>query len=103
MKTIFAFLVLTTAAIAQSSRTSWKFRFSPGPTDDGMIAVYDGHPFSGETGYGWEPENQGAPGRFSAVVSPGNYHVTVQVGDFEHATDTTVKAENRRLMLERIV
>jgi lysophospholipase L1-like esterase len=39
---------------------------------------------------------------FSVVVPEGNYRVTVKLGDAKETTSTTVKAENRRLMLEEV-
>ncbi len=43
-----------------------------------------------------------APGLFSVKVPPGNYRVTVTLGLPKQATDTTVKAESRRLMLDAV-
>ncbi|KQN20621.1 rhamnogalacturonan acetylesterase [Sphingomonas sp. Leaf33] len=43
-----------------------------------------------------------APGLFSVKVPPGNYRVTVTLGQPKQATDTTVKAEARRLMLDAV-
>jgi lysophospholipase L1-like esterase len=42
------------------------------------------------------------PFYFSAAVPEGNYKVTVTLGDPNGETDTTVKAELRRLMLEDV-
>jgi lysophospholipase L1-like esterase len=42
------------------------------------------------------------PVTFSVAVPEGNYRVTVKFGDAKEATSTTVKSENRRLMLEDI-
>ena len=39
---------------------------------------------------------------FSVALPEGNYRVTVTLGDRVDATVTTVKAESRRLMLERV-
>lgn len=44
-----------------------------------------------------------APFLFSVVVPEGNYDVTVTLGDPKGSSDTTIKAESRRLMLENIV
>lgn len=43
-----------------------------------------------------------APGLFSVKLPPGNYRVTVTLGLPKQATDTTVKAEARRLMLDAV-
>lgn len=65
--------------------------------------------YSDKVGYGFEPDSavkQGAnstisdkPFYFSVKVPPGNYLVNVQFGDDQRDSDTTVKAELRRLML----
>ena len=68
--------------------------------------------YSKEKGFGFEP---GAdvkclartcasekPFYFSAAVPEGNYRVTIKFGDQQSATSTVVKAELRRLMLERV-
>jgi lysophospholipase L1-like esterase len=77
--------------------------------------------YSKEAGYGFEPGadltnvtgkafvalHRGAvtssqPFFFSVAVPEGNYRVTVTLGDPKADAVTTVKAETRRLMLERI-
>jgi lysophospholipase L1-like esterase len=66
--------------------------------------------YSAQTGFGVEgtmpvvePHSAGkTPFLFSVAVPEGNYKVTVTFGG-DTASDTTVKAELRRLMLERIV
>ncbi|MFT4089439.1 MAG: rhamnogalacturonan acetylesterase [Asticcacaulis sp.] len=65
--------------------------------------------YSSEKGFGFEgiaPTQtkraaEGKPFYFSTDVPPGNYKVTVTLGG-EKASETTVKAELRRLMLERV-
>lgn len=54
-------------------------------------------PYDPVAGHGWEP----GPGRlFSVKVPEGDYRVTLDLGG-DQASETTVKAEARRLMLER--
>ncbi|MEG3163343.1 rhamnogalacturonan acetylesterase [Sphingomonas sp. PB2P19] len=50
-------------------------------------------------GYGFEP---GRPTLFSVAAAPGNYRVTVTLGLPKTATETSIKAENRRLMLDAV-
>lgn len=50
-------------------------------------------------GFGYEP---GAPRLFSVAAAPGNYRVTVTLGLPKQATETTIKAESRRLMLNAV-
>jgi lysophospholipase L1-like esterase len=84
-----------TPAIAQTLKTSYKVDFTaskPGP-------------YSDELGYGMEPgstPNGGRPFYFSAAVPEGNYRVTVRLGDAETESTTTIKAELRRLMVEKV-
>ncbi|RZM08211.1 MAG: rhamnogalacturonan acetylesterase, partial [Sphingomonas sp.] len=51
-------------------------------------------------GYGFEGGN---PALFSVAVPPGNYRVTVTLGLPKMRTDTSIKAESRRLMLDTVV
>lgn len=71
-------------------------------------------PYTAEAGYGLEEGSQviAANGCLTSTQPPfyfsvkvpeeGNYKVTVKLGDPKTATVTTVKAELRRLMLERV-
>jgi lysophospholipase L1-like esterase len=70
--------------------------------------------YSKDRGYGFEPGSKIEPAAhsvtsdgpfyFSVAVPEGNYRVTVTLGDSfsTHESTTTVKAELRRLMLDRI-
>lgn len=62
--------------------------------------------FTAARGYGFDlgtrPTSDGRPFFFAVAVPEGNFRVTVTFGDPQHASDTTVKAESRRLMLEHI-
>ncbi len=68
--------------------------------------------YNAATGYGFEPGSEvkvtpsgvtgDKPFYFSFAVPEGNYKVTVTFGDRNAATVTTVKAELRRLMIERV-
>jgi hypothetical protein len=58
--------------------------------------------YTDELGYGFEPGSS-LNGNFSVEVpTGGNYRVTVVLGDAQNESVTTVKAELRRLMLERV-
>ena len=63
--------------------------------------------FSTARGYGYDfgtsPNAAGQPFYFSVVVPEGNCRVTVTFGHASAASDTTVKAESRRLMVEHVV
>ncbi|HJZ99343.1 MAG TPA: rhamnogalacturonan acetylesterase [Candidatus Solibacter sp.] len=61
--------------------------------------------YSKETGFGYEsgfPPGEGKPFFFSVDVPEGNYRVTVRFGDKKSASDNTVFAELRRLMIEQL-
>jgi lysophospholipase L1-like esterase len=100
---------------------SWKFDFGPGALAPGYKRVMPQHIYNRETGFGFEPGSQIVcidrdgqdPLRsdfctseqsfyFSVAVPEGNYNVTVTLGDSAADSITTVKAELRRLMLERV-
>lgn len=92
-----------------SAQTGYKFDFS-GNAQPGWIQVLPTNFYSNETGYGFEPGAEIAaaesaasdkPFYFSTTLPEGNYQVTVVLGGKNEST-TTVKAELRRLMLEKI-
>jgi lysophospholipase L1-like esterase len=59
--------------------------------------------YDANRGYGFEPAEGDAPWtRFSVRVPEGNYRVTVQLGASDRASQTSVAAETRRLMLENV-
>ena len=93
-----------------ASSASYKFDFS-GTIPAGYTEVQPTNTYSGDTGYGFEPgvSIQSHPGYvtadgpffFSAAVPEGNYKVTVTLGDPQGTSLTTVKAELRRLTVQR--
>jgi lysophospholipase L1-like esterase len=96
--------LFTIALLASASASAQKFDLSSGK----------GEPYSAERGYGFEEgaklkagagsiTSEQPPFYFSAKVpGEGNYRVTVTLGDREAATVTTIKAELRRLMVEKV-
>jgi lysophospholipase L1-like esterase len=117
---VLAAAALTLAARAAEARTSFKFDFGGGAVAPGYTAVRADVAFDKDRGYGFEPgaavqeiDRGGDPLRgdfvtsdalfkFSIEVPEGNYRVTVTLGDAQGESTTTVKAETRRLELERI-
>ena len=97
-----------------------KFDFGDGPVAEGFTEITSTTIFSESLGYGIDGGNVSSVNRntnnpltqdyltttdeffFSVVVPQGNYLVTVYFGDAEKASSTTIKAENRRLLLDRI-
>ncbi len=104
-----------------TNQTTWKFDFGPGKVAKGYLQVLANTIYSKELGYGFEPGGKvtcldrsgkdalrsdfcasNQPFYFSVALPEGNYDVTVTLGDAQEETTTTVKAELRRLMLERV-
>jgi lysophospholipase L1-like esterase len=100
---VFAFARSLAAAlsaanlVAATELAAWSFDFSKlGPNET----------FTAERGHGFDlgtnPTVDGKPFFFSVAVPEGNYRVTVTLGDAQTASDNTVKAESRQLMLEHV-
>jgi lysophospholipase L1-like esterase len=82
----------------------------PAAATAGRIHVSATNLYSGDIGYGFEPgatiladasATSDQPFYFSVKLPEGNYRVTVALGG-DRAATTTVKAELRRLMLEKV-
>ena len=98
-----------------------KFDFGSSRAAPGAIAVEPSCGFTMEKGHGfeigaspvavdrggdaWSGDFLTAQGGFcfSVELPEGNYDVTVTLGDPKGISDTTIKAESRRLMLEHVV
>jgi lysophospholipase L1-like esterase len=112
---------LATVVPAHASETVRKFDFGSGPAAPGYTRVQPTTTYSTETGFGLEPgaavqsQDRGKPDAlrrdfltgdkpflFSVALPEGNYNVIVTLGDQAGESDTTVKAEGRRLMLEGV-
>jgi lysophospholipase L1-like esterase len=106
-KTLLVLIAALISSIARAapgtgSATGWKFDFGLGSVEPGTIPVLPATAYSRERGYGFEPGTKDGPFRFSVAVPEGNYDVRVTLGDPGAASDTTIKAEQRRLMLENV-
>ena len=120
--TVFIALILTMdIAGAQAEKTSFKFDFGSGKVQQGYIQVLPAAAYNEELGYGFEPGAEvkaidrgtddalesdfctsDKPFYFSLKLPEGNYKVTITLGDQAGESTTTVKAELRRLMLEKV-
>lgn len=126
-KPIFIFICLwgLVCESIYAQQTSWKFDFGPGKersgkTTAGYIPVSGETYFSYQKGYGF---NTGAaissvdrggnpltrdfvtsnkPFYFSVKLPDGNYDIKILLGDTKGTSATTVRVENRRLMLENV-
>jgi hypothetical protein len=81
---------------------SWAFDFGDDKIAPGYVRVARDAAYDPAVGHGFEPSPAGGPFLFSLAVPEGDYRVTLELGG-KAASDTTVKAESRRLMAERIV
>lgn len=122
LRSILALACLSGWTLAAGAAGPLKFDFGPGPVMPGYAQVTTEMAFSVERGFGFEPgavlvdyDHEGPdflrgdgiasdrPFYFSAAVpAEGNYRVTVTLGDAAGESSTTIKAELRRLMVERI-
>jgi lysophospholipase L1-like esterase len=113
-------MALRIPALTQAA--TLKFDFGPGPVGDGMTRVLPEMIYSDSVGFGFEPggaisgvdRGGGDPvtGDFCTAQEPfffsvavpeeGNYRVTVTLGDRQAESVTTIKAELRRLMVEKV-
>ena len=115
-RTLFAVLACLIPATvsygATPEQTAWRFDFS-GTDQPGWVSVGPGTAFTPQLGYGFSRESavtavpggsctSGKPFFFSLDVPEGNYNVTETLGDPSAESITTVKAEARRLVLERV-
>jgi lysophospholipase L1-like esterase len=101
------------SAARPADAISQKFDFGAGPAPAGVTSVKPDMVYSVERGFGFEPGatvsalpggfvTSDKPFLFSVTVPEGNYNVTVTLGDPAGESLTTVKAESRRLMLEKV-
>src|SRR5271165_4647833 len=114
MKRYFAIALIGTAALAadDTPKTNFKFTFGSANTAAGFTKVEPTAVYSAETGYGFEPNSAVTATEqavtsdkqiyFSVTEPEGNYKITATFGDKNAATVTTVKAELRRLMVEKV-
>src|SRR5690349_17358683 len=95
-----ASLILTALS---SPAADLKFDFGTGKAPPGYTRVTPETSIDAKRGYGYLlAPAPGKPSVFAVAVDEGNYDVTIRFGDPESATATTVKAEQRRLMVERV-
>ncbi len=118
----FLLIPILLSSLAQSEAAkALKFDFGTSATSPGFTAVTPEDVFTPEKGYGFDlgfpvkAESRGGNAvtgdfvtgvggfYFSVALPQGNYDVTVLLGDPTGKSDTTVKAESRRLMLENVV
>jgi lysophospholipase L1-like esterase len=109
---LLAVLASAGPAGAGDPATSFAFDFSAGAAKPGYVSVWHDTAYTQELGYGFDlgtapvaflgGVTSATPFFFSVGVPEGNYSVTIKFGDPSLACVTTVKAESRRLMLEKV-
>jgi lysophospholipase L1-like esterase len=99
---------LTMAQVTPADRTAFKVHLASGKVPAGFTHVPPTQICSELTEFGYDFVTPGTkpgsddPFLFSFKVPEGNYRVTLTLGDPNGVSNTTVKAESRRLMVERI-
>lgn len=103
-------------------RTRWHFDFGDTESAAGFTTVSPSDVYSDEKGFGFEASSgitvdfsetagrnalgdsitSNKPFHFSVTLPEGNYRITLTTGSPKRESTTTVKAELRRLMLERV-
>lgn len=112
-------MVAITAVVTYAA-DSFKFDFGDGPAKAGYIQVKSSTKFDASRGYGFESGNVKSVDRlwddelqtdflttdgsmtFSVVLPQGNYEAKFIFGDGENESETTVWAENRKLIFDRV-
>ncbi len=113
---VLAMLVAGIAAAAATAAAApapsiLKFAFGNRAAEAGWTQVTATNTYSDRAGYGFDPDTELSgtdyltsekPFLFSVKLPEGNYAVTALLNDQSGEAITTVKAEQRRLMLEKI-
>ncbi|HKP68531.1 MAG TPA: rhamnogalacturonan acetylesterase [Pyrinomonadaceae bacterium] len=113
MFAVVAILFVSAAAPVTAQMGRHKtFSFGSEKKNANYTQVVSSTVYDKSKGFGFEPGaemncgvngcSSAKPFYFSTAVREGNYYVTVKFGDEKNATSTVVKAELRRLMIERV-
>lgn len=103
-----------------AQQTVFKFDFGGSRVENGYIPITENSKFDKKIGYGFmdisglkSVDNGGnaltgdyitsdKPFYFSVVIPEGNYDIKLNLGDTNGTSETTVRVENRRLMLDNV-
>lgn len=121
MKRISLILATCLPLLLHAQTTTWRFDLGTGRAADGYTPVTPHTVYDEQTGYGFEPGavlqavDRGGrnalksdfitgplPFFFSVKLPEGNYNVTVVLGDADSASVATIRAENRRMMVQQV-
>gem|GEM_PF-520924 len=118
----FAMFGVSINLLHAASSANWKFDFGSGPVESGYTAVRATTAYDTNVGYGFASTSgltainrtsstnalrsdfitSAAPFKFSANVPSGNYDVLVTVGDNDGTSDTSIKSEVERIIVQQL-
>ncbi|NML56855.1 rhamnogalacturonan acetylesterase [Chryseobacterium cheonjiense] len=120
MKSPILFFIYFICSLMFAQQTAFKFDFGGKRIESGFIPVTSTSKFDKKTGYGFmdisglkSVDNGGnaltgdfitsdKPFYFSVVLPEGNYDIQLNLGDTKGISETTVRVENRRLMMNEV-
>jgi lysophospholipase L1-like esterase len=120
MKNWISLLTVFFCATIFAQQTNFKFDFGGNRVENGFVPITSNSKFDKKIGYGFmdisglkSVDNGGnaltgdfitseKPFYFSVAIQEGNYNITLNLGDSKGTSETTVRVENRRLMLNDI-
>lgn len=120
MKNNLKFLMLFICSLMFAQQTTFKFDFGGNRVEKGFIPVTSISKFDKKIGYGFMDVSglksidtggnalkgdfimSDKPFYFSVVIPEGNYDIQLNLGDTKGTSETTVRVENRRLMLNDV-
>jgi len=120
MKNWMKFLTLFLGSFLLAQQTTFKFDFGGNRVEKGFIPITSTSKFDKKIGYGFmdisslKSVDNGVnaltgdfitsdkPFYFSVAIPEGNYDIQLNLGDSKGTSETTVRVENRRLMLNDV-
>ncbi|KQK25485.1 rhamnogalacturonan acetylesterase [Chryseobacterium aquaticum] len=120
MKNWISLLTVLFCATIFAQQANFRFDFGGNRVENGFIPINSTSKFDKKIGYGFmdvsglkSVDNGGnalrgdfitsdKPFYFSVAIPEGNYNITLNLGDTKGTSETTVRVENRRLMLNDI-
>lgn len=120
MKNWISLLIVFFCATIFAQQTTFKFDFGGSRVENGFIPITSTSKFDKKIGYGFmdisglkSVDNGGnaltgdfimsdKPFYFSVAIPEGNYNITLNLVDSKGTSETTVRVENRRLMLNDV-
>ncbi|MCY0976487.1 rhamnogalacturonan acetylesterase [Chryseobacterium wangxinyae] len=120
MQNWIKFLTLFLGSLLFAQQTTFNFDFGTERNENGFIPIMSTSKFDKKIGYGFmdisglkSVDNGGnaltgdfiiseKPFYFSVAIPEGNYDIKLNLGDTKGTSETTVRVENRRLMLNEV-